>query len=143
MSCPSGPTSTRVARAQSQLTPTSYSQHQPWDLKTSGDPATLPARGQASARPRSPLPQDQREPSWFQESAELSLHRRGCAPQNLTASGIGGSHRASEAAPFSASRHLATLRARGQVSAWPGSPLPQDQREPSWFQDSAELSLHT
>ena len=24
----------------------------------------------------------------------------------------------------------------------PGRPLPQDQQEPSWFRDSAELSLH-
>jgi hypothetical protein len=33
---PSGLASTRVARAQSQLTPVSYPQHPPWDLKTSG-----------------------------------------------------------------------------------------------------------
>ena len=74
-STPFGATSTGVARAQSRLTPASYSQHQPRDLKTSGDPATLPARGQVSTRPGSPLPQDQREPSWVQDSAELSLHR--------------------------------------------------------------------
>jgi hypothetical protein len=38
------------------------------------------------------------------------------------ASGTGESHRASEVAPFSGSRHLATFPARGQVSARPGMP---------------------
>jgi hypothetical protein len=139
---PSSPTSTGVARAQSRLTPTSHPQHPPWDLKTSGDPATLLARGQVSTRPGSPLPRDQREPSWFRDSAELSLHRWECAPQNLTVCGTGRRHRAFEAAPFLGPRHLDTLQARGQVSTRPGSPLPQYRREPSWFQDSDELSLH-
>ena len=74
-STPFGATSTGVARAQSRLTPASYSQHQSWDLKTSGDLATLPARGQVSAPPGSPLPRDQQEPTWFRDSAELSQHR--------------------------------------------------------------------
>ena len=34
----------------------------------------------------------------------------------------------------------ATIRTRGQVSAWLGRrPQPQQQRSPSWFRDSAEL----
>jgi hypothetical protein len=34
-------------------------------------PATLPTRGQVSSWLRSPLPQEQWAPSWFQDSAEL------------------------------------------------------------------------
>ena len=37
-------------------------------------------------------------------------------------------------------QETATVRTRGQVSAWLGRrPQPQQQRSPSWFRDSAEL----
>jgi hypothetical protein len=49
------------------------------------------------------------------------------------------SHRAAKAAPFSGHRHPATIPTRGQVSTWLGSPLPKEQRAPSWFRDSTEL----
>jgi hypothetical protein len=65
-----------------------------------------------------------------------------CGLQRLAASGTGESHRASGAVPFLGSRHPATFLARGQGSTQPGRPLPQNLREPSWFQDSAESSLH-
>ena len=43
-------------------------------------------------------------------------------------------------APLAGRRQLATVRTRGQVSAWLGRrPQPQQQRSPSWFPDSAEL----
>ena len=49
-------------------------------------------------------------------------------------------HRAAEAVPFAGCRQPATVRTRGQVSAWLGRrPQPQEQRSPSWFQDSLEL----
>jgi hypothetical protein len=157
-----------------------------------------------SARPGRLLPQVPREPARFRDSAVGSLHRGECGIQRTAASGTGESHRASEAAPFSApdilhlrgqrtgvrparktsasgsmeatlvpelcggqsaqvrvwtteasksrrasgappfsgSRHPATFLARGQVSTQPGRPLPQNLREPSWFQDSGESSLH-
>jgi hypothetical protein len=76
------------------------------------------------------------------EKSNASLHRWECAPQKPTASGTGGKHRASEAAPFSGSRHLATFPARGQVSTRPGRLLPQNRREPSCFRESTKLSLH-
>ncbi|KRY69575.1 hypothetical protein T4D_11724, partial [Trichinella pseudospiralis] len=38
---------------------------------------------------------------------------------------------------------LATFPARGEVSARPGRPLPQDLWEPSWFRDSAESQSNT
>jgi hypothetical protein len=79
--------------------------------------------------------------SWFWDSAESSLHRWECALQKLIASGTGRSHRASEAASFSSSRHPTTLPARGQVSTQPGRLLPRDQWEPSWFEDSSKTSL--
>jgi hypothetical protein len=45
-----------------------------------------------------------------------------------------------EAAPFAGLRQPATVRTRGQVSAWLGRwPQPQEQRSPSWFRDSLEL----
>ena len=66
------------------------------------------------------LTQDRRKPPWFLDSAESSLHRWECELQKLTASGTGESHRASEAAPFSGSRHLAIFPARWQGSAQPG-----------------------
>jgi hypothetical protein len=106
------------------------------------DSATFLTRGQMSVRPGRLLSQDPREQSWFWNSAESSLHRWECGLQKLTASGTGGSHRASEAVPFSGSRHLATFPARGQGSTRPGRPLPQDPWEPSWFRDSTESSLH-
>jgi hypothetical protein len=83
-----------------------------------------------------------REPSWFRDSVEGSLHRWECGLQRLAASGTGESHRASGSAPFSGSRHPSTFLARGQVSAQPGRPLPQDLQKPSWFRNSAESSLH-
>jgi hypothetical protein len=58
-------------------------------------------------------------------------------------------HRAAEAAPFAGRRQLATVRTRGQVSAWLGRrPQPQQQRSPSWFRDSLSIKglcvcLHT
>ena len=58
--------------------------------------------------------------------------------QKLTASGTGGSHRASEAEPFSGSTHPTTFLTRGRVSTRPGRLLPQDRQEPSWFQDTAK-----
>jgi hypothetical protein len=70
---------------------------------------------------------------------ESSLHKWECAPQKLTASGTGWSHRASEAAPFSGSRHPATFPVRGQVSAQPRRALPQHLRKTSWFQDPAKV----
>ena len=73
--------------------------------------------------------------SWFLDSTENSLHRWECGIQKITASGTGESHTASEAVPFLGSRHLTTFPDRGQVSAWPRRLLPQDQQEPSWFQD--------
>jgi hypothetical protein len=82
------------------------------------------------------------EPSWFQDSTKSSLHSSECALQRLAASGTGGSHRASGAAPFSGSRSPATFLARGHVSARPGRFLPQDRKKPSWFRDSTESSLH-
>jgi hypothetical protein len=33
----------------------------------------------------------------------------------------------------------ATFQTRGQVYAWHGSTLPQEQQAPNWFLDSAEL----
>jgi hypothetical protein len=36
-------------------------------------------------------------------------------------------------------RRPATFLARGQVSTWLRSPLPQEERATSWFRDSAEL----
>jgi hypothetical protein len=62
-----------------------------------------------------------------------------CAHRKRTASGTDRRHRASEAAPFSGSRHPTTFLARGQVSAQPGRLLPQDRWEPSWFRDSAKV----
>jgi hypothetical protein len=100
------------------------------------------ARGQVSARTRRLLPQVPWKPPLFRDSTAGSLHRWECGLQRLAASGTGKSHRASGAAPFLGSRHLATFLARGQVSTQPGRPLPQDLRKPSWFQDSAESSLH-
>jgi hypothetical protein len=48
--------------------------------------------------------------------------------------------RAAEAAGWAGRRQPATVRTRGQVSAWLGRrPQPQQQRSPSWFRDSAEL----
>ncbi|EDL10733.1 mCG67650, partial [Mus musculus] len=47
-------------------------------------------------------------------------------------------HRAAEAAPLAGRRQPATVRTRGQVSAWLGRrPQPQQQRSPSGFRDSA------
>jgi hypothetical protein len=47
-------------------------------------------------------------------------------------------HRATEAAPLAGRRQPATVRTRGQVSAWLGRrPQPQQQRSPSGFRDSA------
>jgi hypothetical protein len=66
------------------------------------------------------LTQDRRKPPWFLDSAESSLHRRECGLQKLTDSGRGESHRASEAAPFSGSRHPATFLVR--CPPGPGSP---------------------
>jgi hypothetical protein len=52
----------------------------------------------------------------------------------------GRKHRDAEAAPLVGRRQPATIRTRGQVSAWLGRrPQPQQQQSPSWFQDSAEL----
>jgi hypothetical protein len=52
----------------------------------------------------------------------------------------GQKHRAAEAAAWAGRRQPATIRTRGQVSAWLGRrPQPQQQRSPSWFRDSAEL----
>jgi hypothetical protein len=49
-------------------------------------------------------------------------------------------HRAAEAAPLAGRRHPATIRTRGQVSAWLGRrPQPQEQQSPSGFRYSAEL----
>jgi hypothetical protein len=62
--------------------------------------------------------------------------------QKLAASGTGGNHRASEADPFSGSRHPGTFPARGEVSALPGRALPEYLREPSWSLDPTETSLH-
>jgi hypothetical protein len=104
--------------------------------------ATFLARGQVSARPRRLLPQVPQKPSQFQDSAAGSLHRWECGLQRLAASGRGESHKASGEALFLGSRHPATFLARGQVSTQPGRALPQDPREPSWFQDSMESSLH-
>ena len=54
----------------------------------------------------------------------------------------GQKHRAAEAAPLAGLRQPATVRTRGQVSAWLGRrPQPQEQRSPSWFQDSLELRI--
>jgi hypothetical protein len=48
--------------------------------------------------------------------------------------------RAAEAAALAGRRQPATIRTRGQVSAWLGRrPQPQQQWSPSWFRDSAEL----
>jgi hypothetical protein len=109
------------------------------NIQESRHPATFPARGQVSARPGRDF---WREPSWFRDSTESSLHRLECALQKLTASGTGGSYRASEAVPFSGSRHLATFLARGQVSNQPGRSFPQHWLQPSWFRDSTESNLH-
>ena len=79
--------------------------------------------------------------SWYRICTQ-SLHRWECAPQKLTASGTGRNHRVSEAALFSGTRNLATLPARGKVSAQPRIHLLQDRQEPSWFRDSAQSSLH-
>jgi hypothetical protein len=75
-------------------------------------------------------PQHLGEPSWFQDSAETSLHRRKCGLQKLTVSRTGGSQRASGADHVSGYRHLSTLPARGEVSAQPRRALPQHLGEP-------------
>jgi hypothetical protein len=85
-------------------------------------------------------PEHQQETSCA-DSAESSLHRWECGLQKLTASGSGGSHRASGAAPFSGSRHLGTFPARGEVSALPGRALQEHLGEPSWLPDPSETSL--
>ena len=43
---------------------------------------------------------------------------------------------------ISGSRQPATFRVRAQVSAWPERLLPHVPREPPWFWDSTESSLH-
>jgi hypothetical protein len=70
------------------------------------------------------LPQHLWEASWFRDSAKSSLHGWECALQRLTASGTGGSHRASEAATFTCSRHPGTFPARGEVSTLPEERCP-------------------
>jgi hypothetical protein len=65
-------------------------------------PATFLVRAQVSAQPERLLPQVLQKPPWFQDSEEGSLHRWECGIQRPSISGAGESHRASEAAPFSA-----------------------------------------
>ena len=84
----------------------------------------------------------ERETSWFPDSDESGLHRWECRLQKLTASGTGGSHRASETAPFSGSRYPGTFPARGEVFALPRRALPQHLGETSWFLGTTENSLH-
>jgi hypothetical protein len=86
-------------------------------------------------------PEHRRETYWFQDSTETSLHRWECGLQKLTASGTGRSHRASETAPFSGSRHPGTFPARGEVSALPRRALQEHLGEPSWFPDPSKTSL--
>jgi hypothetical protein len=75
-------------------------------------------------------------------TSEISLNRWEGAPENRTASGTGGSTEPLRQYPWWAadSRPPATVRTRGQVSAWlRRRPQPQEQRSPSWFRESAEL----
>jgi hypothetical protein len=71
----------------------------------------------------------------FRDSAETSRRRGECGLQKLTASGTGGSHRASRADHISGSRHPGTFPARGEVCAPPGRALPQHLGETfgSWI----------
>jgi hypothetical protein len=73
--------------------------HKIW---TERQPATFLVRAHGSFRPERFLPQAPREPPWFWDSAEGRLHGWGCGIQRPAVSRIGESHRASEAAPFSA-----------------------------------------
>jgi hypothetical protein len=59
------------------------------------------------------LPEHRQQTSWFRDPAKCILHRWEYGIQKLKASGTGGSHRASKAAPFSGPRQLATFLARG------------------------------
>ena len=65
-----------------------------------------------------------------------------CGLHKLTASGTGGSHRASEATPFLHSRHPGNFPIRGEVSAQTRREFPEELQETSWFPDSTETSLH-
>ena len=80
-------------------------------------------------------------PSWFRDSAELrKIVWTGERVHHRTGQLLGQQrHRAAEAAPFSGRRQPATVRTRGQVSAWLGRPQHQEQQTPPWFWDSIEL----
>jgi hypothetical protein len=95
-----------------------------------------------SAWPGRPLPEHLWETSWIRDSTETTLHRGECGLQKLTASRIGGSHRTSEAAPFSGSRKLGNFPARGWVSPQPGMAFPEHLEETSRILDSTETTLH-
>jgi hypothetical protein len=97
--------------------------------------------GEVSTQPRRELLEHLQEPSWFPGSTKTSLSRWECRLQKLTASGTGRSHRPSEAAPFSGSRHPGTFPARGEVFAQPGRVLSEHLQETSWFQGSTKTSL--
>jgi hypothetical protein len=83
---------------------------------SSRHPTTFGARGQVSARPGRLLPQVPREPPWFWDAMEGSLHRWECGLQRLAASGTGENHRASEAAPFSAPDNQSPSRPEDRCS---------------------------